>query len=53
VIKREPDKRIGHIVAGGPGNFNAARATALGFRADTAFDEIIKAHIEDELGRQV
>ena len=27
-----------------------ARAESLGFKAETSFDEIIRAHIEDELG---
>jgi hypothetical protein len=33
-----------------PGRFDTARATALGFRAETSFSAIIRAHIEDELG---
>ena len=27
-----------------------ARASALGFKAETSFEEIIRIHIEDELG---
>ncbi len=38
------------IVAGWPSSFDARRATALGFRADVDFDEIIQVHVEDELG---
>ena len=49
-IRREPDVAVARIVAGWPQNFDARRATALGFRAETSFDEIIRAHIEDELG---
>jgi D-erythronate 2-dehydrogenase len=49
-IRREPDAAIAKIVAGWPQNFDARRATALGFRAETSFDEIIRAHIEDEPG---
>ena len=41
---------IARIVAGWPTRFDAARATALGFRADASFDAIIAAHVEDELG---
>ncbi|WP_376775257.1 MULTISPECIES: hypothetical protein [Rhizobium] len=32
-----------------PGNFDASRAQALGFSAETSFDEIIRVPIEDEL----
>jgi hypothetical protein len=28
------------------------RALALGFRAESSFDEIIRIHIEDEMGRR-
>ncbi|SHG66707.1 Nucleoside-diphosphate-sugar epimerase [Kaistia soli DSM 19436] len=49
-IRREPDPTIGRIVAGWPTNFNARRAAELGFVAETRFEEIIEAHIEDELG---
>src|SRR5262252_5342200 len=52
-IRREPDETIAKIVAGWPQNFDARRATALGFRAETSFDDIIRAHIEDELGGRV
>ena len=50
LIRREPDAVIAGIVAGWPRNFDARRATALGFRAEASFDEIIRVHIEDELG---
>ncbi len=49
-IRREPDPAIAAIVAGWPRNFDTRRAHALGFRAENSFDEIIRAHIEDELG---
>jgi len=52
-IRREPDKAITKIVAGWPQNFDVRRATALGFRAETSFDEIIRVHIEDELGGRI
>ncbi|HWJ75095.1 MAG TPA: D-erythronate dehydrogenase [Kaistia sp.] len=48
-IRREPDPTIAKIVSGWPANFGARRAAELGFVAETDFDEIIKAHIEDEL----
>ncbi len=49
-IRREPDPTIMRIVDGWPRNFAPERAIALGFRAETNFEEIIRAHIEDELG---
>jgi D-erythronate 2-dehydrogenase len=52
-IRREPDAKVAKIVGGWPQNFDARRATALGFRAETSFDEIVRAHIEDELGGQI
>jgi len=52
-IRREPDEMIMRIVAGWPRKFNAARATALGFKSETSFDEIIRIHIEDELAGKI
>ncbi len=51
LIRREPDPTIVKIVSGWPQNFDPRRALALGFEAEKSFDEIIKAHIEDELGQ--
>jgi D-erythronate 2-dehydrogenase len=53
LIRREPDPVIEKIVAGWPRAFEARRATALGFRADASFDEIIRIHIDDELGGRI
>jgi D-erythronate 2-dehydrogenase len=50
LVRAEPDETIRRIVSGWPRNFDAARALALGFRAETNFDEIIQVHIDDELG---
>lgn len=50
LIREEPDETIWKIVQGWPTRFDARRAGALGFKAETRFDDIIKAHIEDELG---
>ncbi len=52
-IRRQPDPMIMKIVAGWPRRFDAKRAIALGFRAEGSFDEIIRAHIEDELGGRI
>jgi nucleoside-diphosphate-sugar epimerase len=49
-IKRQPDPVIDKIVAGWPQNFDPQRALSLGFKAESNFDEIIRIHIEDELG---
>jgi hypothetical protein len=38
------------IVAGWPQAFEATRAKSLGFVADSSFDDIIRVHMEDELG---
>ncbi|MFO1171833.1 MAG: D-erythronate dehydrogenase [Hyphomicrobiaceae bacterium] len=52
-IRREPDPFIAKIVAGWPSRFDPKRALALGFRGDNSFDDIIRAHIEDELGGRI
>ena len=46
-IRRQPDATIRGIVAGWPRRFDATRAAALGFTADTDFDDVIRAHIRD------
>lgn len=52
-IKREPDAFIQGIVAGWPRNFDTRRALELGFKPDANFEEIIRIHIEDELGGKI
>jgi nucleoside-diphosphate-sugar epimerase len=50
-IRREPDPAISAIVSGWPRNFVTDRALRLGFTtAENTFDDIIRIHIEDELG---
>jgi nucleoside-diphosphate-sugar epimerase len=50
-IKREPDQTIMRIVSGWPRNFDTSRAKSLGFTtAEKTFDDIVKLHIDDELG---
>jgi D-erythronate 2-dehydrogenase len=51
-VRREPDPTIARIVEGWPRRFDARRARELGFEADASFEEIIRIHIEDELGGQ-
>jgi nucleoside-diphosphate-sugar epimerase len=53
LIRREGDPQIAKIVSGWPRDFEPRRAHELGFRAETSFDDIIKIHIEDELGGQL
>jgi nucleoside-diphosphate-sugar epimerase len=50
-IRREPDQTIMRIVSGWPRNFDTSRAKSLGFTtAEKTFDDIVKLHIDDELG---
>jgi nucleoside-diphosphate-sugar epimerase len=50
-IRREPDAFIMGVVDGWPRNFEPKRALQLGFTtAEKTFDDIIRIHIEDELG---
>lgn len=53
LIKDVPDPKIISMVAGWPRNFDAKRAISLGFVAESSFDEIIRIHIEDELGGKI
>ena len=53
LIRREPDPVIARIVEGWPRAFTTERAAALGFTAENSFDEIVRIHIEDELGGRV
>ncbi|MGF7005523.1 D-erythronate dehydrogenase [Aminobacter sp. BE322] len=49
LIREVPDATVWAIVKNWPTRFSAERAHALGFRAEQSFDDIIRAHIEDEL----
>ncbi|TJW46534.1 MAG: SDR family oxidoreductase [Mesorhizobium sp.] len=49
LIREQPDETIWAIVKDWPTRFEARRSRELGFSAETSFDEIIRAHIEDEL----
>lgn len=50
LIREEPDPAVAGIVGNWPQRFDAKRARDLGFVAETSFDDIIRVHIEDELG---
>jgi D-erythronate 2-dehydrogenase len=53
LIREEPNPTIVKIVEGWPRNFDAKRALSLGFEAESSMDEIIRAHVEDELGGKI
>src|SRR5690606_34192970 len=50
LIREAPDEQVWAIVRNWPTRFAATRARELGFEAEPSFDEIIRVHIEDELG---
>lgn len=52
-IRRQPDELVARIVAGWPSRFDARRAAELGFTVEKSFDDIIRAHIEDELDGKI
>jgi len=52
-IRQAPDPLVQRIVAGWPTRFDPRRAVALGFQAEASFDDIIRAHIEDELDGKI
>ncbi len=53
LIRREPDPKIAAMVSGWAQDFAPDRALALGFTTESSFDEIIRIHIEDELGGRI
>lgn len=53
LIRREPDELIMRIVAGWPRRVDARRARELGFEAEADFEQIVRVHVEDELGGHV
>jgi nucleoside-diphosphate-sugar epimerase len=52
-IRRAPDELVERIVAGWPSRFDARRAAELGFKVETTFDDIIRVHIEEDLGGRI
>jgi D-erythronate 2-dehydrogenase len=53
LIRREPDESVLRIIANWPRRFDTRRAVALGFEAESSFEEIIRVYIDDELGGQI
>jgi nucleoside-diphosphate-sugar epimerase len=52
-IRREPDEAVMRIVSTWPERFDARRALELGFRAEKSFEEIVRVHVDDELGGRI
>lgn len=52
-IRREPDKLVQRIVSGWAERLDAKRARELGFKAEASFEDIVRAHIEDELDGKI
>lgn len=49
LIRDEPEPAVWAIVQTWPRRFAASRAKALGFQAETSFDQIVQTYIEDDL----
>jgi D-erythronate 2-dehydrogenase len=49
-IRHQPDELIMRIVGGWPQRMDGRRARDLGFTVEESFDEIIKIHIDEDLG---
>ena len=49
LIDHQPDPAIGGIVLAWPQKFRTERAHDLGFRAETSFDQILAAYVEDDM----
>lgn len=52
-VTREPDATIKAIVDNWPRRFETDRAEQLGFKAEEKFEDLIAAHVEDELGGKI
>lgn len=53
LIRHEPDEMITRICESWAPGFEATRARELGFTSEDSFDEIIRVHIEDDLGGEL
>lgn len=52
-IRREPDPFVQGIVSGWARELDPKRALSLGFKAESSFEDIIRVHLEDELGGKI
>ena len=50
LIRHAHDPAIERMIGAWAQDFDATRATKMGFAGESSFDEIIRIHIEDELG---
>lgn len=50
LISHDEDPEVAKIVGGWPQDFDATRARALGFQAETSFRDIIQTYIDEDLG---
>jgi nucleoside-diphosphate-sugar epimerase len=53
LVRYEPDESVRRIIANWPRTFDVSRAEALGFRAESSFEEIIRIYVDDELGGRI
>ncbi len=53
LIREAPDPTIWAIVQNWPTRFDAARARDLGFVAEASFDEIVRIHVDEEMGGRI
>jgi nucleoside-diphosphate-sugar epimerase len=53
LIEERSDPAVWAIVQGWAQQFEARRGRELGFEAEGSFEEILRVHIEDELGGRV
>lgn len=53
LVRREFDPAIAEFMSTWPQCFKAEQAEKLGFKAERSMDEIIRVHIEDELGGRI
>ncbi len=50
LIRRERDPLVEEIVSGWSEDFDPRRAEQLGFEADASFEDVLRVHIDEELG---
>lgn len=53
LIRRERDPQIERMVDGWPRDFAPQRALSLGFSAEHSFEEIVRVHVDEELGGRI
>jgi len=51
--ERDLDPKAEEFIAGWARELDARRALALGFKAESTFEDIIRVHLDDELGGKI